>query len=68
MASELRRCYIPSLWRASAALTAQLLRPPHLPSGAAGEAMAAPSVDDLARSFSGISGRATSHPHHRDLP
>ena len=32
-------------------LTAQLLRPPRLPVGSAGEAMAASSVDDLARSF-----------------
>src|SRR4029453_5367327 len=62
MASELRRCYIPSLWRASAALTA------HLPSGAAGEAMAAPSVDDrpLVRAVSPCGQQVI--PHHRDLP
>src|SRR5215218_9137865 len=51
IASDLRRCYTLTLWRASTALTAHLLRPPHLPCGAPGEAMAAPSVDDLARSF-----------------
>src|SRR6266508_1224980 len=60
--SDLRRCSTPARRSASTALTAHLLRPPRLPVGAAGEAMAAPSVDDLARSFERYPGRATSRP------